>query len=163
MTYRVETGPGWRVTRPSEANRRPNHDAPCPVCGERVVRYLRRAEREHPAFCSKRCASTFAQRERGHTKGRTGAANHQWKGDAISVRGGRGRALHLFPPGPCEVCGAPNGERHHRDGNTANNAPENIARLCRRHHMEADGRMAKVADMMRAIQPKGVAARWGTK
>lgn len=33
-------------------------------------------------------------------------------------------------------------ERHHRDGDTANNEAANIAFLCRRCHMEIDGRLA---------------------
>lgn len=76
---------------------------------------------------------------------RTGAAHYNWQGDAISEKGGRKRALRLYPDiGPCTACGAENAERHHRDENTANNAPENIAILCRRCHMEEDGRLALV-------------------
>ena len=35
-------------------------------------------------------------------------------------------------------------ERHHIDGNTANNKPGNIAFLCRRCHMREDGRLDAV-------------------
>ena len=47
----------------------------------------------------------------------------------------------MFPgPRPCVKCRA-KGERHHVDGNPLNNVPENIAWLCRHHHMELDGRL----------------------
>ena len=75
---------------------------------------------------------------------RTGAEHYAWQADAVSEKGGRKRALRLYPEiGPCIKCGATKAERHHKDGNTANNAPENIEGLCRRCHMEADGRMEK--------------------
>lgn len=56
----------------------------------------------------------------------------------------------MHPLEPCEVCGyfvAGQGQtqRHHRDGNRLNNARENIAFLCRKHHSDAhralDGRV----------------------
>lgn len=55
---------------------------------------------------------------------------------------GRGRAAAMYPAQPCEVCGrSPGGrgtvDRHHRDSDRLNNAPENIAFLCRRHHHDA--------------------------
>ena len=82
--------------------------------------------------------------------GQFGDANSQWIGDAVSVKGGRSRALRLFPEAePCEECGNPKGERHHRDGNTANNAPENVAWLCRRCHMVTDGRLPAFLKMSR--------------
>jgi hypothetical protein len=39
----------------------------------------------------------------------------------------------------CETDGAV--DRHHKDGDPFNNVPENIASLCRRCHMEVDGRL----------------------
>ena len=76
---------------------------------------------------------------------RIGAAHYAWQGDAVSEKGGRKRALRLFPEiGPCVRCGNAKAERHHKDGDTANNAPSNIEALCRRCHMWDDGRMAKV-------------------
>lgn len=58
-------------------------------------------------------------------------------------KAGRAVCARLFP-GPiyCEVCGA-KAERHHKDDNQLNNARENIAFLCRKHHFEADGRMRR--------------------
>ena len=55
------------------------------------------------------------------------------KGDAATQRTGRGRAQKLYEPGACLVCGQP-AERHHVDGNTLNNASENVVLLCRKHH-----------------------------
>ena len=43
----------------------------------------------------------------------------------------------------CERCGEePAKDRHHIDGNTAHNARANLTFLCRRCHMEVDGRKA---------------------
>jgi len=76
-----------------------------------------------------------------------------------SEKAGRKRALKLFPYiGPCEVCAHPMAERHHKDGNTANNARGNIAALCRRCHMEADGRIEAAREMMRQIRVIGIVA-----
>ena len=59
---------------------------------------------------------------------------------------GRHIARRLYPTlGDCEDCGAPATDRHHVDGDTFNNAPENIEQLCRRCHMRKDGRMAALA------------------
>lgn len=67
---------------------------------------------------------------------RWGADHHAWVGDAVTPKGGRHRAKRLYPDiGPCQKCGDPKAERHHIDENTANNAPENIAILCRGCHV----------------------------
>ena len=90
-----------------------------------------------------------------------GPDHPNWIGEAVSEKGGRARALRLYPTiGPCEVCGEAKAERHHADGNTANNAPTNIEPLCRRCHMAKDGRMDQAAETLRAAQPMGVKARW---
>lgn len=90
-----------------------------------------------------------------------GENNPQWKGENISVKSGRSRALRRFTKKPCEICGEPQKvDRHHVDGNTKNNEPSNLRYLCRRCHMIEDGRMALAAEKMRAIQPLGVASRW---
>lgn len=66
---------------------------------------------------------------------RTGADHYAWAGDAVPAKLGRKRALRLYPQiGPCG-CGNPKAERHHKDENPANNAPDNIAFLCRKCHM----------------------------
>lgn len=55
----------------------------------------------------------------------------------------RVEAERLYPVlGSCENCWKPALDRHHKDGNTANNIRENIAFLCRRCHMAEDGRLA---------------------
>lgn len=73
---------------------------------------------------------------------RFGADHHAWLGDEVSVRGGRTRALRAYPEmGPCTKCGEDSYDRHHKDGNTANNEPDNIEFLCRDCHMRGDGRL----------------------
>ena len=70
----------------------------------------------------------------------SGPDHYAWKGDAVSPKAGRERAVRRYPMGPCESCGEPGRDRHHVDGNTANNEPGNIEILCRRCHMKRDGR-----------------------
>lgn len=89
----------------------------------------------------------------------SGEAHYAWQGDAVSEKGGRKRALRLFPEiGHCIKCSAEKAERHHKDGNTANNTPGNIEALCRRCHMEADGRLAEVSRLSVARIAELVAA-----
>lgn len=79
----------------------------------------------------------------------------------MSVRGGRSRAIRMYRHiGSCVVCGSPDAERHHADGNTANNSLTNVEALCRRCHMARDGRLAAASERMHWVQPLGVAARW---
>ena len=87
----------------------------------------------------------------GPPKGRPlGERTPRWKGESVSDRGGRSRALRMYPEaGTCSVCGGENAERHHIDENTANNIPENIAFLCRRCHMAGDGRLEAFIAMAR--------------
>lgn len=83
-------------------------------------------------------------------KSRFGDAHHGWKGENITRRSGRSRALRLYPTiGPCVLCGDPKSERHHMDDDTTNNTPENILPLCRKCHMSSDGRLAKVKEVGR--------------
>jgi len=78
---------------------------------------------------------------------RFGEDHPAWLGDDVSRKGGRTRALRKYPDiGPCRACGSPRAERHHVDGNTANNEPENIEALCRRCHMAEDGRLDAVLE-----------------
>lgn len=62
------------------------------------------------------------------------------KGSTTTWRG-RAQARRLYQLGACEDCGRPGVDRHHKDGDTDNNLPENIAILCRRCHQEEDGRL----------------------
>lgn len=80
---------------------------------------------------------------------RAGEQHYRWTGNAISRTGGRKRALKLYPENvPCEKCGAEKSERHHRDGDTANNSPGNIARLCglchKKEHADILARLGEI-------------------
>ena len=132
--------------------RKANAAIVCAICGRERSLY-QRPSRPKPLVCSRSCAVRLARRRKPvSTFANRGSAHHNWKGDDINEKAGRARALKAFPRQPCEVCGALRVDRHHKDGNTANNAPENIAFLCRRHHMEADGRLERVRKQMRLIQ-----------
>lgn len=73
-----------------------------------------------------------------------GAGHPGWKGDDVNDAVGRDRALRMYDVTLCERCGASrNLDRHHRDGNTRNNASENVEVLCRSCHMRVDGRAAR--------------------
>jgi hypothetical protein len=75
------------------------------------------------------------------------------KGDNATTKAGRTRALRMFPvlPDGCETCGAGKRlDRHHKDGNTLNNNRDNIAFLCRKCHMAADGRLDRMKEVRRA-------------
>ena len=70
-----------------------------------------------------------------------GEKNGMWKGESIVEETGRQRARFRYELRECVLCGEPATDRHHRDGNTANNDPPNVQILCRRCHMIVDGRM----------------------
>ena len=94
---------------------------------------------------------------------RFGENNHNWKGDNAITRSGRSRAERLFvQKQPCSKCGASGVriDRHHKDNNTLNNEPCNIEFLCRKCHMEVDGRLNGFIELAKLNQPKAVAARW---
>lgn len=74
-----------------------------------------------------------------------GVAHAGWKGELASKTAKRKRARRMYSLGSCQDCGAEATDRHHIDDNTGNNAPENIAILCRRCHMKRDGRLAALA------------------
>jgi len=144
--------------------------AMCPGCDEPFE-----VRRDGHIYCSQRCYQRVRRRKLRNgrlpgkpgvkpgykqspeharkTSAKPGAAHHNWKGAAISEKGGRGRALHMYPDiGPCQRCGAEDAERHHRDGNTANNTPSNIRILCRRCHMLEDGRLFKMREVRAAVK-----------
>ena len=73
-----------------------------------------------------------------------GSRNPRWRGDAVKNDAAWDRAQRRYSLGKCERCEKPAQDRHHIDGNIRNNDTSNIARLCRRHHMEVDGRLAKL-------------------
>lgn len=106
-----------------------------------------------PPFGHKRTPESIAKGTRW------GVEHHAWQGGNVSETGGRARALRKFPIiHPCELCSSPQTERHHRDGNTANNEAANVWFLCRRCHMQQDGRLEPFKALARANQPRAAQA-----
>jgi hypothetical protein len=90
-----------------------------------------------------------------------GPEHHAWMGENITEKGGRSRAQRRYRDiGPCWDCGAEKAERHHIDGDTANNDLSNIAIVCRRCHMQRDGRLDDFIELAKLNQQRAVAARW---
>ena len=78
---------------------------------------------------------------------KSGENNPNWKGIDSCKDSARERARSIFKQLlPCEVCENKKTERHHADGNPHNNTPENIKFLCRKHHMEMDGRLGRLIE-----------------
>ena len=107
-------------------------------------------------FCSSQCRRRFHQplvpqliKSRNYRFSKLGEKNPQWKGDNATQHSGRGRAIRKHSLIPCEICELNKTERHHKDGNTLNNNPDNIQFLCRKHHMEEDGRLQNLIIRMK--------------
>lgn len=100
---------------------------------------------EKRRFCSVGCSNSAP----GVHPPPTGDRSPWWKGDAALPTTKRQRAQKSYPLGACQDCGDPATDRHHRDGDTGNNAPANIAILCRRCHMRIDGRLEQLAATQR--------------
>lgn len=84
-----------------------------------------------------------------------GESHYAWKGDDVQVTEGRQRARTLYKDiGQCRECAAPAVDRHHRDGDTLNNEPDNVVPLCRSCHMRVDGRSARLTAYSRKRQPQ---------
>ena len=99
----------------------------------------KRIGKRYRRFCSRRCS-------------KLGALNPRWKGSDVTPEAGRHRARRRYVTvGPCRICGNPKAERHHKDGNTLNNDPDNIDIVCRRCHMGEDGRLEKLSEMGKQI------------
>jgi hypothetical protein len=82
--------------------------------------------------------------------------------DAERKRGhAEARRLWPSPLGCCEYlgCERPARDRHHVDGDPAHNVRANVAFLCRRHHMEVDGRLAAVRASAPTLVPPQDAKR----
>lgn len=145
-----------------------NADFLCETCGIRVIKY-QAPSHGVPRFCSRTCrckAFIGSKQTEEHISRRikSGESHQNWKGDDITDRSGRSRALRLFTDiGPCVVCGDLKAERHHEDGNTRNNTPENIKAMCRKCHMSSDGRLDAAIARIPVIQPLGAVARWQGK
>jgi len=72
-----------------------------------------------------------------------GQEHPAWKGDAVTIKGGRSRAKRKFALDVCQKCGAPATDRHHKDGNPRNNAESNIEILCEPCHIRAHGKVPR--------------------
>jgi len=132
----------------------PNVSFNCETCGKLTVRY-QKPSRWPARYCSQECrgkaflglkqsAESVAKRLK------YGEDHHWWKGDQVTERSGRTRALRAFPEvKPCASCGDENTERHHKDGNTKNNSEANIEFLCRLCHMKSDGRLTALIESRR--------------
>jgi len=84
----------------------------------------------------------------------SGKDHYNWMGDKVSEAGGRDRARKMYKLTKCR-CGSMAMDRHHKNENTADNRKENISLLCRRCHMEEDGRLVKfVALKLKRQKPK---------
>jgi len=82
-----------------------------------------------------------------------GESHYAWKGDLARAETKRERAQKAFALTKCESCDAQATDRHHIDGDTGNNVRANIAILCRRCHMIADGRLDAFKRAQRAAMP----------
>ena len=90
---------------------------------------------------------------------RRGVNHYRWTGDSATQNAGRCRARRLYPAlSPCIKCNSVDSERHHIDGNTLNNEPNNIMWLCTWCHMELDGRLEAVRQQAKRNQPMAAAA-----
>lgn len=87
----------------------------------------------------------YAGRGKGWIRGLRMEENHSgWKGDEAGTDAKHTRAIRWYPiDRPCERCGTEEKlERHHIDADPGNNARSNIMIVCRRCHMEIDGRIS---------------------
>ena len=112
----------------------------CKTCRnqQRQARYKRTYPRQGPR------GHNLKGQNNAHKYGFIGEQHPEWKGDAAQANTKRNRAQRRYPLGPCEDCGKQGIDRHHKDEDTGNNVPENIAILCRRCHMQRDGRLARL-------------------
>lgn len=90
--------------------------------------------------------------------------------DAITARttnrkAGRMRAKRAYPEiADCERCGGrPATDRHHVDGNTFNNLRSNVLFVCRRCHMELDGRLRLTREDIAFIRATHVPGKHGSR
>lgn len=83
----------------------------------------------------KRSPETIAKMVAAHT----GRGNPRSKPSSIKARGNKlCRKLYPVLPDQCELCESPATDRHHKDQDTFNNAPENIQFLCHPCHLKVD-------------------------
>jgi hypothetical protein len=110
----------------------------CELCGLAIERRsLKPSAYQKRRFCGIECRNKHNGFPRGED-------HFKWRGDAAPPVAKRMRAKRAYPLTACENCGKPGRDRHHKDSNTGNNAPSNIAILCRSCHMKIDGRLLKL-------------------
>lgn len=119
----------------------------CETCKESFDLEIGEAKRtgwRYRRFCSLRCSKMEAN-------------NPQWKGNDAGAVSGRTRAQHKYLNiGPCQRCGSTKSvERHHINGDTLNNQPDNVEFVCRRCHMKVDGRLDKLIATGKVVRRKG--------
>lgn len=99
-------------------------------------------------FCSIACANRGAKRRRP-----SGSERPDWKGDQARAETKRERAQKAYSLDGriCEFAGCPQAatDRHHVNEDTGDNRRENLQFLCRRHHMEIDGRLDALLENQR--------------
>lgn len=111
----------------------------CLNCGNEFLKDNCQLKFYPRSLCSVACriaATRFNGAIAKQPKSKGAAAGHCW-------------AWRHFPPAPCQKCGA-EGQRHHCDGNPANNDPSNIMMLCPKHHCEIDGRANRLRRQARS-------------
>jgi hypothetical protein len=86
----------------------------------------------------------------------------RWK-DNPSSSAAHSRAIsHYGVLGVCMDCGKLRTvERHHKDGDPANNEASNIAFLCRRCHMVVDGRLERFRQLRPPVRPAKICSECG--
>jgi hypothetical protein len=112
----------------------------CPTCGGRKT------------YAANRCRD--CANKAGVYAVHRGAAQPREEYDPSS-HAGHQRAIRRYRElGVCQHdgCSADAVDRHHVDGDGNNNDPSNIRFLCRRHHMEEDGRLAELAEFAKSQQ-----------
>lgn len=94
-----------------------------------------------------------------------GPDHYAWKGKDARPETQRERCQRMYPLDGvvCEHkgCEKPATDRHHVSGDTNDNRRENIQLLCRRHHMEVDGRLDALREMVPPVQPPKPCANCG--
>jgi len=83
-----------------------------------------------------------------------GRDNPNWKGGRGNT--GRERARRLYASGPCAICGAELAmDLHHRNGDSFDNSPENVQRLCRSCHVKKHPRARQSTRRVNPVQSQG--------
>jgi len=130
---------------------------------ERAARYRARKKGEAVPTLKPGPKRGYKQsKEHIEKRKRFGEEHHSWAGRDANKKTGRTRAQRKYSKRSCEICGETKKriDRHHIDGDTLNNEESNIRFLCRKCHMQEDGRLGKFVDLAKSNQPRAVASRW---